>query len=59
MKIDRKRHENPMSYKRRINATMKVSIHSEVKFSTNGGKKLTLWSKKMRSSPDGWFAWKP
>jgi hypothetical protein len=22
-------------------------------------KNLTLWSKKMRSSPDGWFAWKP
>jgi hypothetical protein len=22
-------------------------------------KNLTLWSKKMRSSLDGWFAWKP
>jgi hypothetical protein len=22
-------------------------------------KNLTLWSKEMRSSPDGWFAWKP
>jgi hypothetical protein len=21
-------------------------------------KNLTLWSKEMRSSPDGWFAWK-
>jgi hypothetical protein len=33
-----KRHENPTSYKRRINATMKASIHSEVRFFTNGGK---------------------
>jgi hypothetical protein len=22
-------------------------------------KNLTLWRKEMRSSPDGWFAWKP
>jgi hypothetical protein len=38
MKIARKRHENPTSYKRRINATMKASIHSDVRFFTNGGK---------------------
>jgi hypothetical protein len=24
-----------------------------------GRKNLTLWSKEMRISPDGWFAWKP
>jgi hypothetical protein len=33
-----KKHENPTRYKRRINATMKASIHSEVRFFTNGGK---------------------
>jgi hypothetical protein len=57
-KIARKRHENPTSYKREIDATIKASIHSEVRFFTNRGKNLTLWSKEI-SSPDGWFAWKP
>jgi hypothetical protein len=38
MKIAQKRHENHTSYKREINATMKASIHSEVRFFTNGGK---------------------
>jgi chorismate mutase len=38
MKIARKRHENPMSYKPGINATMKASIHSEVRFFTHRGK---------------------
>jgi hypothetical protein len=38
MKIDQKRHENPTSYKPGIDATMKASIHSEVRFFTNGGK---------------------
>jgi hypothetical protein len=37
-KIARKRHENPTSYKPGINATTKASIHSEVRFFTNGGK---------------------
>jgi hypothetical protein len=37
-KIARKRHENHTSYKREINAIMKASIHSEVRFFTNGGK---------------------
>jgi hypothetical protein len=31
-----KRHENHTSYKREIDATMKPSIHSEVRFFTNG-----------------------
>jgi hypothetical protein len=35
-KIAQKRHENHMSYKREIDATMKASIHSEVRFFTNG-----------------------
>jgi hypothetical protein len=33
-----KRHENTMSYKSGIDATMKASIHSEVRFFTNRGK---------------------
>jgi hypothetical protein len=37
-KIARKRYENHTSYKREINATMEASIHSEVRFFTNGGK---------------------
>jgi hypothetical protein len=37
-KIAQKRHENPMTYKPGIDATMKDSIHSEVRFFTNGGK---------------------
>jgi hypothetical protein len=37
-----KRHGNPMSYKPGIEATMKASIHSEVRFFTNRGKNLTL-----------------
>jgi hypothetical protein len=38
MKIARKKYENPTSYKPGINATMKPSIHSKVRFFTNGGK---------------------
>jgi hypothetical protein len=57
-KITRKRQENPTGYKWEIDAAMKASIHSEVRFFTNRGKNLSLWSKEMRSSPDGWFAWK-
>jgi hypothetical protein len=37
-KITQKRYEHPMSYKQRIDETMKASIHSEVRFFTNGGK---------------------
>jgi hypothetical protein len=37
-KIAPKRHENHTSYKREIDAAMKASIHSEVRFLTNGGK---------------------
>jgi hypothetical protein len=33
-----KTQENPTSYKPGIDATMKASIHSEVRFITNGGK---------------------
>jgi rubrerythrin len=37
-KIAQKRHEKPTSYKQGIDATMKASIHSEVRFFTNRGK---------------------
>jgi hypothetical protein len=53
-----KKHENPTSYKPEIDATMKASIHLEVRFFTNGGKILSYGARKMRSSPDGLFAWK-
>jgi hypothetical protein len=48
-----------MSYKREIDATMKASIHPEVRFFTKRRKNLNLCSKEMRSSPDGWLACKP
>jgi hypothetical protein len=34
----RKRHENPTSHKWEIDATIKASIHSEVRFFTKRGK---------------------
>jgi hypothetical protein len=37
-KIARKRHKNPTSYQPEIDATMKASIHSKVRFFTNRGK---------------------
>jgi hypothetical protein len=37
-KIARKKHENPKSYKPGIDATMKASIHSEVRVFINEGK---------------------
>jgi hypothetical protein len=58
-KIARKRHENPTSYKAGTDATMKASIHLEFRFFTNRRKNITLESKEMRSTPDGWCAWKP
>jgi hypothetical protein len=51
-KIARKRHENPTSYKRRIDATMKASIHSEVRFLTNGGKSNPL---EQGNEESGWM----
>jgi hypothetical protein len=38
MKIARKRDENPTIYKWGIDATVKDSIQSDVRFFTNGGK---------------------
>jgi hypothetical protein len=36
-----------------IDATMKASVHSEFRFFTKLMKNLNIWSKEMRSSPDG------
>jgi hypothetical protein len=41
-KITRKRHENHTCYKREIDATMKASIHSEVRFFTNEEKSNSM-----------------
>jgi hypothetical protein len=41
MKIARKRHENYTSYNKEIDATMKASIHSKVRFSTKRWRKST------------------
>jgi hypothetical protein len=46
MKIARKRHKNHTSYKRKIDTTMKASIHSEVRFFTNGWKIQTYGARK-------------
>jgi hypothetical protein len=46
-KIARKRHENHTSYNKEIDATMKASIHSEVRFFTKPVKNLNLWSMEM------------
>jgi hypothetical protein len=48
-----KRHENPMSYKPGIDATMKASIHSEVRFFTNGEKSNPIEQGNEKQS--GWM----
>jgi hypothetical protein len=50
---------NHKSYKKEIDATMKGSIHWRTDSVQNGEENLCLWSKEMRSSPEGWFAKKP
>jgi hypothetical protein len=47
MKIARKRHENPTSYKPGTDATMKASIHSEVRFFAN----RALWMDGLLGNP--------
>jgi hypothetical protein len=53
MKIAQKRHENPVSYKLGIDATMKASIHSSVRFFTNGGKSNPIEQGNEKQS--GWI----
>jgi hypothetical protein len=58
MKIARKRHEKPTSYKPGIETTMKASsLGGQILYKLR--KNITLERKEMRSSPDGSFAWKP
>jgi hypothetical protein len=50
---------NQKSYKKEIDATMKGSMHWGTDSVQNSEENLCLWSKEMRSSPEGWFAQKP
>jgi hypothetical protein len=58
-KIAQKRHENHLSHKKEIDATMKLPYTRRSDSLQNGVENLSLKSKEMRSSPDGWFALKP
>jgi hypothetical protein len=51
-KIARKKHENHTNYKKEIDATMKDSIQSEVRFFTN-------WSKAKKRSLELDKSWSP
>jgi hypothetical protein len=51
-KIARKKHENYTSYKKEIDATMKASIHSEVRF-------FTSWSKAKKRLLELDKSWSP
>jgi hypothetical protein len=55
-KIAPKRPETPTSHNPRIDASFH-SLGGQILYKRR--KNLTLWSKEMRSSSDGWFAWKP
>jgi hypothetical protein len=62
----RKIDENSSKKTRKSNELQTGNRHNHEIFHSLGGqilykrrKNLTLESKEMRSSPDGWFAWKP
>jgi hypothetical protein len=62
----RKSNENSSKETRKSNELQEGNRHNHESFHSLGGqilykwrKNLNLWSKEMRSSPDGWFAWKP
>jgi hypothetical protein len=62
----RKTDENSTKKSRKSNKLQAENQRNHESFHSLGGqilykrrKKLTLWSKEMRSSPDGWIAWKP
>jgi hypothetical protein len=48
-----------LSHKKEIDATMKLPYTRRSDSLQNGVENLSLKSKEMRSSPDGWFALKP
>jgi hypothetical protein len=62
----RKNNENSSKKTRKSNELQAENQRNHESFHSLGGqilyirrRNLTLWSKEMRSSPDGWFAWKP
>jgi hypothetical protein len=62
----RKTNENSLKKTRKSNELQTGNQHNHEGFHSLGGqilykrrKNLTLESKEMRSSLDGWFAWKP
>jgi hypothetical protein len=62
----RKSNENNSKTTRKSNELQEGNRRKHESFHPLGGqilykrmKNLNLWSKEMRSSPDGWFAWKP
>jgi hypothetical protein len=62
----RKTDENSSKKTRKSNELQTRNRRNHASFHSFGGqilykqrKNLTLESKEMRSSPDGWFAWKP
>jgi hypothetical protein len=62
----RKYNENSSKKTRKSNELQEGNQRNHESFHSLGGqilykwrKNLNLWSKEMRSSPEGWFAWKP
>jgi hypothetical protein len=62
----RKTDENSSKKTRKSNELQAENERNHESFHSLGGqilykwrKNLTLWSKEMRSSLDGWFVWKP
>jgi hypothetical protein len=62
----RKTDKNSSKKTRKSNELQVGNRRNHKSFHSHGGqiiyklrKNLTLWSKEMRSSSDGWFAWKP
>jgi hypothetical protein len=60
----RKINENGSKKTRKSNELQEGNRRNHESIHSLGGlfkwrKNLTLWSMEMRSSPDGWFAWKP
>jgi hypothetical protein len=61
-----KTNENSSKKTRKSNELQAENRRNHESFHSLGGqilykrrKNVTLWSKEMRSSPDGWFAWEP
>jgi hypothetical protein len=62
----RKSNENSLEKTRKSHELQEEDRRNHESFHSLGGqilynrmKNLNLWSKEMRSNPEGWFAWKP